>query len=47
MSLMCHSMNTIKCLQGGTGMLERPLVNLPSRFVFDMALYVYSDQNWF
>lgn len=26
--LWCHSMSTIKCSQGGTGMLERPLVNL-------------------
>ena len=31
-------MNTIKCSQEGTGMLERPLVNLVSSFVFDMGL---------
>ena len=38
MSFMCHSMNTIKCSRGGTGTLERLLVNLPSYICIWLAL---------
>ena len=31
-------MNTTKCSQGGTGMLERPLVNLAFNSVFEITL---------
>lgn len=39
--LWCHSMNTIKCSQGGTGMLERPLVNLALVLWLKRLLHVF------